>query len=105
MKNAARKIEGNRVFVRSDKVAFREVDEEVLIVPIRMSTSDPTGVYRLNATASFVWLQLDGRRNIADVVQRVLEKFDVSQAEATNDVDELISDLLSFDAIEEPDSR
>ena len=105
MKIASKKIDGNRVFIRSEKVAFREVDGEVLIVPIRMSTSDPTGVYRLNRTASFIWMQLDGRHSVDTIVQHMMERFEVSQTEARSDASELIFDLLSFDAIEEPDSQ
>ena len=104
MKNSVASIESGLIFVHSDRVAFRQVDGEVLIVPIRMSTSDPTGVYRLNHTASFVWAQLDGRKDVNAIVAKMVSQFDVTADEAFKDVSELLQDLLSFDAIVELDA-
>ncbi|MBN2719086.1 MAG: PqqD family protein [Deltaproteobacteria bacterium] len=104
MNKAATAIDGHRIFSHSDKVAFREVEGEVLIVPIRMSASDPTGVYRLNRTASFIWAQMDGRQDVDAIVQQMVREFDVSAQEALADARELISDLLSIDAIVDADA-
>ena len=94
-------IHKSSVFQKGDKVAFREVDGEVLIVPIRFSTTDITGVYRLNRTASLIWKLFDGHRQLSEIVEEVAERFDVTSEEADGDLRELVADLLSFDALVE----
>ena len=94
-------VEPNTIFDKGNDVAFREVDGEVLIVPIRMNASDITGVYRLNRTASFMWKLFDGRRNLKSVIDEVVQNFDVSADVAEADLQELARDLLSFDALVE----
>lgn len=92
-------IHEDSVFQKGEKVAFREVDGEVLIVPIRFSTSDVTGVYRLNRTATVIWNLFDGHRPLSEIAGEVVNRFDVPREEAQGDIHELVADLLSFDAL------
>ncbi|MBN2525794.1 MAG: PqqD family protein [Deltaproteobacteria bacterium] len=87
------------IFIHSDAVAWREVDGEILIVPIRMTPGEGTGVYRLNRTATFIWKQLDGVRNMETLISELVTRFEVTSADAKKDTRELLGDLLSFNAI------
>ena len=105
MNKYSEQISNDSIFVHDDKVAWREVDGEVLIVPIRMSPHDKTGVYRLNRTASFIWTRLNGERDMRELIALMIVQFEVTQAEAEADTRELLADLMSFDAISKAVSR
>lgn len=80
----------NAVCLPSEEVAAREIDGEVIIVPL---FSGPGGedeeFYALNDTARSIWLKLDGRRTLSEVASLVAEEFDVP-------ISELRDDLIGF---------
>ena len=49
--------------------------------------------------AAFVWEQLDGERSGGEVVEAVLERFDVERARAEQDYLELIDTLVELGAV------
>jgi hypothetical protein len=54
----------------------------------------------LNATATFLWSQLDQPRSVNDLADRLCERFDgVSTAEALRDVEKLVEELRSLDCV------
>jgi hypothetical protein len=54
----------------------------------------------LNATATFLWSQLDQPRSVSDLAARLCERFDgVSTAEALRDVETLVEELRSLDCV------
>lgn len=92
-------VRNTNVFKKSDSVAFRQVGDEVLLVPVRTDPNETSGVYTLNRTASFLWLQIDGKKNVAALASAVEHQFDVSLAQAEKDTTVFLTDLLSIDAL------
>ncbi|MBN2341731.1 MAG: PqqD family protein [Deltaproteobacteria bacterium] len=88
------------VFRHSNRVAYRQVGGEVLLVPVRTDPKQPSGVYTLNRTASFLWLQIDGNKDVRGLAAAMETQFEVSIEQAMLDTTQLISDLLSFMAVE-----
>ncbi len=54
----------------------------------------------LNATGSFVWGLLDGRRTLADVAAAVAERFHVGGERAAADVSRFLSSLRDRGLVE-----
>lgn len=52
-------------------------------------------VHSLNASASDVWQLLDGTRPVEDIVDRLLERYDVERERLHEDVERLVADLTS----------
>ena len=54
----------------------------------------------LNATATFLWSQLDQPRSVSDLADRLCDRFDgVTTAEALRDVEKLVEELRSLDCL------
>jgi hypothetical protein len=71
----------------SDDVVAREIEGEVIIVPLAAGIGDAEDeLYTLNATGRAVWQKLDGRRTLADVVQALTAEFEAPQAKLQADV-------------------
>jgi hypothetical protein len=56
--------------------------------------------YGLNATGTVVWQSLVRPRTIAELTALLQERFEVTQAEASKDVQELVSVLLEKKLVE-----
>lgn len=92
-------IQLNGRYGQSEKVAVRKVADAVLIVPVEQQSTDKSGIYTLNGTASFLWECLDGTRTVKDIISKMMTEFDVSEDVAQTDIEIFITDLLSVGAI------
>ena len=88
------------VFVRSADVILREVAGERILVPIRSGMADLQAIFSLNNVGTCIWEQLDGTRPLAAVLDKVLDRFDVSPEEGRADLLGFIGQLLSAGLIE-----
>ena len=90
-------------YVRNQDFVFRTINHEAILVPIRDNVGDMGCIYSLNEVGAFVWEQLDGRKTIGDVKNLVLEAFDGVPASVDRDLQELVEQLSSIDAVRESD--
>jgi ABC-type Zn uptake system ZnuABC Zn-binding protein ZnuA len=56
-------------------------------------------LYNLNEVAAFVWEEINGKKSLQDIKNRLLEKYDISAMDAGNDLSEYIAQLEEIDAI------
>ena len=67
----------------------RRLDEDLVILDV------PSGRYfELNDVGAVVWEHLDGVRSVDDIVDRVVEEYDVDRATASADVQDLLGQLI-----------
>jgi len=88
------------VYRKLDHVVTRRIVDETLLVPVKGRIADMRRVYVLHGAGEFIWKQLDGRKSLADVLDRVVGEHDVDPARAAADLNELIEDLFKADLIE-----
>ena len=55
----------------------RWVAGEFVIVPLRDHAADIDSIYNLNGVAAFIWERLDGRTSGQEVVEALVERFEV----------------------------
>jgi hypothetical protein len=55
---------------------------------------DGDQVHVLNGTARYIYLLCDGNRNQAEIVQALVEEYDVDEESAGQDVASLLADLV-----------
>lgn len=87
--------ESNKIYKISDDVVAREIEEEVVIVPIVSGIgSMDDDLYTLNSTGRIVWKQIDGEKNVHDIARVIGEEYDAPVEEICSDILDLFSDLL-----------
>ncbi len=60
----------------SEDIVAREIEGDIVIVPLTAGIGDVDDeLYTLNETGRAVWLQLDGRRTLGDVVAALAVDF------------------------------
>jgi hypothetical protein len=89
------------VYARSDRVVSRKIVDELILVPIRQSVADMEALYTVNEVGARVYDLIDGERPLREIVETIVDEFDVSFATAEKDVGDLIAQLLSIEGIRE----
>ena len=79
----------------SDDVVAREIDGELLIVPLTAGIGDMEDqLYTLNETGRAIWDRLDGQHTLGQVVSELSAEFDDPEDVLSADVLGLVDELL-----------
>lgn len=78
------------VCLPSEDVVSREIEGDVIIVPLVAGIGDADDeLYTLNATGRAIWQKLDGHRTLGEIVDALTEEYEATR-------DELAADVLGF---------
>jgi hypothetical protein len=78
----------------------RVVSGEHILVPLASRGADIDSIFNLNATGTFIWERIDGRKTGAELAALVAADFQVSSDQAVADCGEFLGQLLDVKAIE-----
>lgn len=93
-------MDENKIFKESGQVVTREIEGEVVLLPLYKSSKKLNCIYTLNETAASAWELIDGKNSLADIKDRLMDKFNnIDETELTRQLDTLIKDLKSVRAI------
>lgn len=88
-------IEMDAVYTPSDEIVAREIEGELIIVPLSAGIGDlEDELYSLNETGREIWNRLDGQRSLAIIVQDLAQQYDAPGGEIEQDVRGLVVELL-----------
>jgi len=73
-------------YMQSEGVVARVIAGETLIVPVRGGVGDLASIYSLNELGSFLWRQLQPAKTCEELVNLVLDEYDVTAEMAEQDV-------------------
>ena len=83
-------VAASGIWQKNPALAWREIDEETVIISPGESV-----MHELNDTGSFVWRNIDGRRNAEDLAALLAEQYDVTRETALADTLSLLEELTS----------
>jgi len=85
----------------SAKVVAREIENEMIIVPLTAGVGDlEDELYTLNESGRAIWALLDGQRSLHQVVDELAQEFDSPVSEIEADVLGLVDVLLTRGILE-----
>jgi hypothetical protein len=89
------KIDLGRVYRPSEDVVVREIEGEIVIVPLVSGIGDlEDELFTLNETGRAIWSRIDGRRTLAAVVRELADEYDAADGIIQEDVVGLLQELL-----------
>lgn len=91
----------DKIFVKSADFVQREVAGEFLLIPLKRQLTDINCLYVLNETGAAFWRLVDGTHSVRDIIRDLSDEYAVTVEQLTQDLDALIEDLLSINAIRE----
>lgn len=90
------KVDREAVYRPSDDLVSREIDGQLILVPIAAGIGDMEDeLYTLNDTGRALWERLDGSRTVNQVVDDLASSYDEAREEIAADVEGLITELLA----------
>jgi hypothetical protein len=82
------------IYVPSDDVVAREIEGEMIIVPLVAGIGDMEDeLFTVNETGKAIWNRLDGR-SLGQVVADLAEEYDAQAGEIERDVLGLVEELV-----------
>jgi hypothetical protein len=92
----------NEVYSKNPDVVFRQIADEFILVPIRQKVVDLKSIYTLNEVAAFIWGQIDGKKDLAQIRSKVLEAFEADVPQVASDTEEIFLQWESLGLIQKP---
>lgn len=89
------------VYTKNSDYVQRDVAGECILVPIRRNLAESNSIYVLNETGAALWRRIDGTRPVQAIAEEFVEEYDVTQERLHQDLQALLTDLLSIHAIHE----
>ena len=72
----------------------REIIGEYILVPTGTTAQEFNGLITINATAKFIWDNIEKAESLEQLVQMVLDEFEIDEERATIDTQNYVMQLL-----------
>lgn len=84
------------ILSHSSSVVTRKSGNEYILVPVTDNIADMDSVYTLNETGAFIWEQIDGKRTVKEIIDLVIQEYEIDRDSASKDVFDLIGHMQKF---------
>ncbi len=89
-----------KVYKRNNDMVSREIDNEMILMPIYKASKHINEMYTLSDTAAAMWQLVDGSRTLGEIVDELCAKHEGPRETIENDLEELVKDMKEIKAIE-----
>lgn len=77
----------NRIYSISDNVVAREIEGEIIIIPISSDIRNSEDeIFTLNENARAIWEKLNGKNTLKDIINKIESKFQAAPEKIQKDV-------------------
>ena len=90
-----------KVYRRNPDIVYREIAGEFILVPIHHRAGEVDSIYVLNETGARAWELMDGCRTLDDIIDRMVDVFDVDRKTLKADLMVYIDEMVVSGALEE----
>jgi hypothetical protein len=84
------------ILTRSPSVVTRKTGNEYILVPITNNIADMNSVYTLNETGAFIWEQIDGIRDVEEIIFALITEYDIDFDTASKDLFSYINNMSKY---------
>ncbi len=81
-------------------MTLRQIAGENILVPGANAVLDLNGLFVVTETGALIWKLLPDAENENDIVEKILEEYEVDRETAENDVKEFLDKLRTFGIID-----
>lgn len=79
---------------------LREIAGDTLLIPVGKTALSLNGMITLDVTAAEIWKGIEEQLTEDEILQRILNRFDVPMAVAKQDLEEFLQELRKADLLE-----
>jgi methyltransferase-like protein len=84
------------ILTQSTSIVTRKTGNEYVLVPVTNNIADMNSVYTLNETGAFIWEQIDGKRNVEEIINALINEYDIDKQNAQSDVFSFIDNMSKY---------
>jgi Coenzyme PQQ synthesis protein D (PqqD) len=84
------------ILSQSTTIVTRKTGNEYVLVPITNNIADMNSVYTLNETGAFIWEQINGKRNVEEIISALIAEYDIDKQNAESDVFNFIENMSKY---------
>lgn len=84
-----------------NEMLLREVAGEIIAIPVGKTALNFNGMICLNEVSAEIWKGLQEEQSKEEILERILQEFEVSREEAAADLEEFLQQLRQNDLLEE----
>ena len=77
----------------NENYVLREIDEESILIPIGEASEHLNGMIHLTPTAAFICKEVDNSNSLEEIIQKLMEKYEVTEEIAKRDVYGFLTEL------------
>ena len=78
----------------------RKIAGDAFLVPVGKEVYDSNGLFFLNEVAEFIWDRLESANGTEDILNALLEEYNVEESVARQDVETFLGKLREMDIID-----
>lgn len=93
------KIAGDNMKIKDDFI-LRKVADTYVVVPVNSMTLDFNGIINLNETGAFLFEILQKGATKEELLEKMLEEYEVSEKKASDDIDVFVQKIKDADILE-----
>lgn len=82
------------------EVIYRQVVGEHMLIPVGEVPAEQNGLFALTETGAFIWEQIEKGKDEAEILDAILNEFDVDTQSASSDLNGFLDRLSSYGIIE-----
>jgi len=82
-------LELDKIFERMPETPWENIGDEAVILNMESGC-----YYSLNELGRFIWENMDGSMTLNNILQKVLEEYEVGADEAKEDLSKIVEELL-----------
>jgi methyltransferase-like protein len=80
----------------SKSIVTTKTGNEYVLVPVANNIADMNSVYTLNETGAYIWEHINGENNVEDIINKMMEEYEVDFLTASEDVYSFIDEMRKF---------
>jgi len=84
------------ILSHSKSIVTTKTGNEYVLVPVANNIADMNSVYTLNETGAFIWEHIDGENSVEDIINKMMEEYEVDFLTASEDVYSFIDDMSKY---------
>ncbi len=86
----------DKIYNKNPEVVSRKVSDEFILVPLSDDIADMDSIYTMNEVGAFIWEQINGEQSVQEIIDHVVNEFEVDEHEAKSDVLAFFDDIRIF---------
>ena len=90
-----------RVPKRSTDIVSRVIADQLVFIPLGHTPKEVSSLFAINEVGTRIWDLFDGKRSLNDVIQCLLNEYEVTREEAEKALVRFVKELEQIGAVEQ----